>query len=372
MKEQFAIKSMLKGLDGKLGQDDYSEPLEILIHSLNKHNTFNIFGKIAFNHQLRNRLKTRKYLYELHSNKTLPDLSDPVFVIGLPRSGTTLLFNLLSLDDAHRSPMYWEIMNSFPLPKTLKEKEKKIRKVSRELKLAKTLIPKLRSLHHIRADTPEECEQIATINVRSFVYLCMADIPEYVDYLKNCSFDSVFEWHKKFLQALELNGKPKRWLLKDPSHIGHLPEILNAYPNAKFIHIHRDPIESVGSFCSLTKNIRSAFSKKVSTEDIGTTVIDFWVHNLNKGIEYRKNIPSHNIVDLSYQEFIKNPLDYIKNSYAHLGFDMTTKTENDIQEYISQDRKKSMSSHNYSLGEFGLTEKKVKDQFRDYMLNYDF
>ena len=73
-----------------------------------------------------------------------------------------------------------------------------------------------------------------------------------------------------------------------------------------------------------------------------------------------------------YQEFIKNPLDYIKNSYAHLGFDMTTKTENDIQEYISQDRNKSMSSHNYSLGEFGLTEKKVKDQFRDYMLNYDF
>ena len=133
--------------------------------------------------------------------------------------------------------------------------------------------------------------------------------------------------------------RPQRWLLKDPSHIGHLPEILNTYPNAKFIHIHRDPIESVGSFCSLTKNIRSAFSKKVNTEDIGATVIDFWMHNLNKGIEYRKNISSHNIVDISYQEFIKSPLGHIKKSYVHLGFDMTTKTENDIQQYISQDRK---------------------------------
>ena len=340
---------MLRGLDGKLGEDDYTEPLEILVYSLNKHNKFNPFGKIAFNHQLKSRLKTRKHLNQLHLSKTFPDPADPVFVMGLPRSGTTLLFNLLSLDESYRSPQYWEIMNPFPFAKTLKEKDKKIKKVNRDLKIAKTLIPKLKSLHTIRAETPEECEQIATMNVRSFVYLCMADVPEYVDYLKDCNFNSVFEWHKKFFQVLELNGRPQRWLLKDPSHIGHLPEILHTYPNAKFIHIHRDPIESVGSFCSLTKNIRSAFSKKVSSEDIGATVIDFWMHNLNKGIEYRKNIPSHNIVDISYQDFIKSPLDNIKNSYVHLGFDMTTKTENDIQEYISQDRNKSMSSHNYSL-----------------------
>ena len=372
MKEQFTVKSMLKGLDGKLGNDDYSEPLEILTHSLNKHNKFNSFGKIAFNHQLKNRLKTRKHLHQLHLTKTFSDPSDPVFVIGLPRSGTTLLFNLLSLDDAHRSPQYWEIMNPFPLAKTLKEKEKKIRKVNRELKLAKTLIPNLRNLHTIRAETPEECEQIATMNVRSFVYLCMADIPEYVDYLKECSFDSVFEWHKKFFQVLEINSKPERWLLKDPSHIGHLPEILQTYPNAKFIHIHRDPIESVGSFCSLTKNIRLAFSKRIDPKSIGQTVVDFWVHNLNKGIEDRKNILSNNIVDINYHDFIKSPLDCIKNSYAHLGFDMTIKTENSIQNYISKGTNKSKIAHSYSLDEYGLTEKKVRDQFSDYMLNYDF
>ena len=91
--------------------------------------------------------------------------------------------------------------------------------MNRELKLAKTLIPKLRSLHTIRAETPEECEQIATMNVRSFVYMCMADVPEYIEYLKDCSFDSVFLWHKRFLQMLELTGRPNRWLLKDPSLI---------------------------------------------------------------------------------------------------------------------------------------------------------
>lgn len=372
VKQQFTIKSMLRGLNGKLGEEDYLEPLEILIHSLNKNNKFNQFGKIAFNHQLKNRLKVRRDLEQLHLNNSFSEPSDPVFVIGLPRSGTTFLFNLLSLDVAHRSPLYWEIMSPLPITKNEKEEYKRERKINRELKLAKTLIPKLRAMHTIRANTPEECEQIATMNVRSFVYMCMADVPEYIDYLKYCSFDSVFMWHKRFFQALELNGKPKRWLLKDPSHIGHLPEILKTYPNAKFIHIHRDPTDSVGSFCSLTKNVRSAFSRKVNTNDIGKTVIDFWNHNLNKGMEDRKQLSSNQIIDINYHDFIQSPLNQIKNVYLQLGFDMTIETENNIESYLSQNQGNTKSDHQYSLDEFGLDKKIIKDQFRDYMLNYDF
>ena len=92
---------------------------------------------------------------------------------------------------------------------------------------ARTIIPKLRAMHHIRGETPEECMLIATMNIRSIVYLCMADVPEYAEYLKSCSFESVFLWHKRFLQVLEMTERPKRWLLKDPSHIGHIPEILS-------------------------------------------------------------------------------------------------------------------------------------------------
>ena len=372
VKQQFTIKSMLRGLNGKLGEEDYLEPLEILIHSLNKNNKFNQFGKIAFNHQLKNRLKVRRDLEQLHLNNSFSEPSDPVFVIGLPRSGTTFLFNLLSLDVAHRSPLYWEIMSPLPITKNEKEEYKRERKINRELKLAKTLIPKLRAMHTIRANTPEECEQIATMNVRSFVYMCMADVPEYIDYLKYCSFDSVFMWHKRFFQALEVNGKPGRWLLKDPSHIGHLPEILKTYPNAKFIHIHRDPTDSVGSFCSLTKNVRSAFSRKVNTNDIGKTVIDFWNHNLNKGMEDRRHLSSNQIIDINYHDFIQSPLNQIKNIYLQLGFDMTIETENNIESYLSQNQGNTKSDHQYSLDEFGLDKKIIKDQFRDYMLNYDF
>ena len=363
---------MLKGLEGKLGEEDYIEPLEILIHSINKHNNFNLFGRIALNHQLRSRLKMRAKLTALYDKNTFIEPAEPVFVIGLPRSGTSLLFNLLSQDKAHRSPQYWEIMHLMPLAKTQTARKRREFKTNTELKLAKTIIPKLRAIHTIRATTPEECQQIATMNIRSFVYMCMADVPEYVEYLKSTSFDSVFKWHKKFYQALELNGKPTRWLLKDPSHIGHIPQILKEYPNAKFIHIHRDPTESVASFCSLTKNVRLAFSKKIDTDGIGKTVIDFWNHNLSKGMEDRKSLTSNQIVDIQYSEFVKNPLDRIKNTYQQLNFDMNIQTENKIQKYLEQDKNILKPEHRYTLDEFGLNQKDIKGQFKEYMLNYDF
>ena len=189
------VNKMLDGLDGHLGEDDYSEPLEILINSANKNNKFNLFGTFAFKNQLKDRLKMRSKLHNFMKDKDLPPPSDPIFVTGLPRSGTTFLFNLLALDKNHRSTRYWEIMSPLPITKSDFDIKRREWKINAELKFARTIIPKLRSMHHIRAQTPEECELLATINVRSFVYMCMANVPEYVEYLKDCSFESVFMWH---------------------------------------------------------------------------------------------------------------------------------------------------------------------------------
>ena len=186
MKRELTTKSMLSGLGGMLGEDDYTEPLNILIDSANKNNQFNLFGSIAFKNQLKDRLKVRKEIYKLTKDQSLPTPADSIFVTGLPRSGTTFLFNLLALDSNHRSPLNWEIMNPLPLAKNAQQKKWRQNKINFQLRFAKTIIPKLRAMHHIRGETPEECMLIATMNVRSIVYLCMADVPEYAEYLKNC------------------------------------------------------------------------------------------------------------------------------------------------------------------------------------------
>ena len=367
-----SIDNMLSGLEGKLGEDDYTEPLEILINSANKNNEFNFFGSIAFKNQLKDRLRMRSKLYSFVKDKKFPSPADPLIVTGLPRSGTTFLFNLLALDDSHRSPRYWEIMSLMPLVKNNWDIKKRELKINTELKLARTIIPKLRNMHHIRANSPEECELLATINVRSFVYMCMANVPEYVEYLKDSSFESVFKWHKRFFQVLEISGRPKRWLLKDPSHIGHIPEIIATYPNVKFINIHRDPAESIASFCSLSKNIRTAFSKDVNPMEIGAVILDFWQHSLQKGIKAKSNLSSDQIVDISYTNFINDPLNVIKDIYANFEFDMDIATESKIKNYLLNQAKLKKEKHSYSIEEFGLNEAKVKDCFKNYMMNYEF
>ena len=136
-------EKMLGGLKDCLGEDDYTEPLNILIDSANRHNKFNLFGSIAFKDQLKDRLKVRSELYKFVKNHDLPEPSDMIFVTGLPRSGTTFLFNLLALDSNHRSPKYWEIMHPLPLVKTDKQKQYRQRKINMQLKLARTIIPNL-------------------------------------------------------------------------------------------------------------------------------------------------------------------------------------------------------------------------------------
>ena len=372
MFKEINVKNMIGGLDGHLGEDDYTIPLEILINSANNHNKFNFYGVFAFKNQLKDRLKMRYKLNKFMKDKFLPSPADPIFVTGLPRSGTTFLFNLLALDANHRSPKYWEIMSPLPLTKGDFGIKKREWKVNAELKFARTIIPKLRHMHHIRAQTPEECELLATINVRSFVYMCIANVPEYVEYLKDCSFDSVFMWHKKFFQMLELNGRPKRWLLKDPSHIGHIPEILKAYPNARFINIHRSPMESIASFCSLTKNIRSAFSKNVDPVQIGDMMLDFWQHSLNKGLVEKQKLSHEQIVDVSYSEFIANPLLTIKNIYTRFGLDIGIETENKMEQYLINQRNIKKQKHSYSLEEFGLSQDKISYHLKDYIINNAF
>ncbi len=369
---KMTVQRMLGKLEGQLGEDDYTEPLNILIDSANKNNKFNFFGSIAFENQLKDRLKVRKEIYNLISNQDLPSPADPIFVTGLPRSGTTFLFNLLSLDHNHRSPFYWEIMNPLPLAKTSLQKKYRQNKINFQLRFARTIIPKLKAMHHIRANTPEECMLVATMNVRSIVYLCMADVPEYAEYLKNCSFESVFLWHKRFFQVLELTGRPNRWLLKDPSHIGHIPEILSTYPNAKFINIHRDPIESIGSFCSLTKNIRMGFSKFIDKDRIGEMVLDFWNHKLYKGMSDKENLHSDQIADISYPEFIKNPISSLKEAYIKIGLDMDIKTENNMEKYLAIQKNLKKKKHTYNLEEFGLSSQVIKDHFNKYLQTKPF
>ena len=361
-------KSLLSKIKGNLGEDDYREPLSLLMDSLNHEAKLSLIGKIALRYQISNHLKTRSKIFEFINDKDLERPARPVFVIGLPRSGTTSLFNLLSLDQSHRSPLVWEMFFPFPLvQKGSSQHKRRIRKTNLLLAFQRQLMPDLDPVHPIRSTDPEESLLITPFSLKSLLYSYMARVPSYEEYLKNTDHTSAFLWLSRFLQVLESSNRPKRWLLKDPTHIAHLPEILSIYPEACFIQIHRDPLESIPSLCSLIEKTRSPFTKNVDKREIGKRTLAYWENALAKGEKEKIHITKSQFVDVKFEQFIDKPIEQIRLIYTNLGFNLKEETEKKMINYVKKSRKEEKIKHSYGLTEFGLSEESVQNALSKYL-----
>lgn len=364
-------RSILNKVERNLGEEDYKEPLSILLDSLNNEANLSLIGKIALRYQISSHLKIRSKIFEFIRDKDLRSPSKPIFVIGLPRSGTTFLFNLLSLDSNHRSPLVWEMF--FPFPLINKENKggykSRIKKANLMMGFQRKLIPEMDFIHPIKPTNPEECLLITPYSLKSLLYSYMARIPTYEDYLKHTDQKSVFLWHYRFLQTLESSGKPKRWLLKDPAHIGKLSEIISTYPDASFIQIHRDPAETIPSICSLTEKTRSAFSNNISKREIGSRTLAYWENALSKGEKEKDLIDRNKFIDIKFDDFVKDPLRQIELIYSQLGLILDRETKQKMNSFSKNQETEDQIKHRYDLNEFGLSTESVQNTLSKY-LNY--
>ena len=361
-------KSLLSKFKGNLGEDDYKEPLSILLDSLNNEANLSLIGKTALRYQIKSHLKIRSKIFEFLEGKELEKPASPIFVIGLPRSGTTFLFNLLSLDSNHRSPLAWEMFFPFPIvEQNTKGYKRRVKKTDFMMFFQRKLIPGLDLVHPIQSTDPEECLLITPFSLKSLLYSYMARIPSYEDYLKQTDHASVFLWHSRFLQVLESFQRPKRWLLKDPGHIGRLHEILAVYPEASFIQIHRDPVETIPSICSLTEKTRRPFTKRINKNEIGARTLSYWEGSLAKGEKEKSNISQDKFINLKFEDFIVKPIEQIKVIYSQLDLNLDKETERKMVDFVLNFEKVEKAKHSYELSEFGLSKESVQNTLSKYI-----
>ena len=363
MNNRLKVSDILNSIKGDLGEKDYLESLEVLVRSLNTEANLSYLGSLGAKFQIKNHLQTRAKIFDYVSSHELKQPSSPIFVIGLPRSGTTHLFNLLSQDSAHRSALFWEIMYPFPLSKKGSFSQRmKLFKADVVFYFKNKFTPGLDDLHYIESTSPEECLLIKTLSLRSMVYVYMANIPTYQDYIQKADFSPAFEWHKRFLQCLEVEDKPERWLLKDPCHLEHIPEILETYPDAKFIYINRDPSETIPSICSLTATVRSGFTDSVDTNLIGRQTLEFWKNVLNKYSNAKVGIDPSKLITVSYEDLIIDPIGMAKSIYNQFNLELDTKTENSMLDYLTKSTGGYKKKHDYSPEDFGLTKELIRNE----------
>jgi hypothetical protein len=363
----------LTGLE-KFYSDSYREGLELATAEYARCKTLTPIGR-AFQEQLlvqalSQRLKIDDWLAR-HPEAAAEPVKEPVFIVGLPRTGTTLLVNLLALDPRRRPFFTWESDNAVPPPEAAHMQDDpriaQKRAALQEAERNGLMLP-----HFELAEDPSEEWFLLFEDFKAIAVDHVADVPGYGDWFYHrADMLPALRHHKRALQLLQSRA-PGRWLLKHPSHVLHLDALFAIYPDAKAIVLHRDPLLVVAAYCSLLRYSRQLLmGESVDLKQLGAQYLPMLVLHADRLVEYRHAHPRAPFHDLHYHEFKADPLGEIRRIYAFLSEELTPAIEEQMRRYLAVRPEQPFGKHDYTLEEFHLERRRVRELFRRYASTYD-
>jgi len=222
------------------GGGDFFEAISRLLESCHRESRLNLVGKIALRSDLLRTLCSRLLMErdrQLYPGIARQEIREPLFIVGLPRSGTTLLHTLLAADPEHRVPLTWEVMT--PSPPTGDNEQRRIQRATQSCNCLNWLAPTFRHIHAVGAELPQECVGLMTPSFMSDQFDTMYYVPSYRAWFFHQDLLPAYEYHRRFLQHLQFRRGARRWILKAPTHMSALPTLLSVYPDALFVQTHR-------------------------------------------------------------------------------------------------------------------------------------
>jgi hypothetical protein len=357
-----------------LGDDSILAGLNCLVDALNSEARLTARGEksveTALTNTLMNRLRVEDYLAHHPKLLTRP-VERPMFVFGLPRTGTTLTINLLSKDPARRCLLRWEAFDSVPPPKPDElHAGPRFEKAQALIDMSLKYAPHISAIHHEDGDSPTECQFAMTPSFCAQVYEAQSDIPSYRKWFLAADYLPAFRYHKRLLQLLQ-NEAPGRWTLKNPWHPLYLDALTTVYPDAQLVMNHRDPADVVGSACSLIKQVRIMLSDTVDAVSIGASMTDTFEKMIERSLAFREKHGWDSIYDLQYTDQMRDPICAMKKLYARFDEPWTQAAESGMRAHLTANPKGRHGTHDYSLEEFGLSREQVHARFGDYIRRFN-
>jgi hypothetical protein len=360
------------GLD-RFDSESYREGLDVLLADYNKsEHPEPLLERMRGNlvQMLSDRLSTTDYL------AGRPELLDrpverPLFVFGMPRTGTTLLSNLLACDPDRRSALTWEIEQPVPPPTTatLKTDPRAVAKLAQE-KAMLAARPEMGKYYRNSAVYPNECMFFMMHDFKALAFESRGKLPAYRDWLLSTDMSSVYAYHKRFLQLLQADA-PGIWNLKMPSHALWLDTLLATYPDARLVWAHRDPFTATSSFCSILSMAHMGYTGKVDHEWLGEDCSYQAVLHLDRIMDSREKLGHDRIVDVHYADVTRDPMGAIRKLYADLGDTLTPQAEAAMQTWLDDNPQGKFGKHEYQLDQYGLSVDALAPRFERYLSSYD-
>lgn len=358
-----------------LGSDSYREPLEVFVSAVENEADLTTFGRLAVRGMLTSQLVTRIRLREWtdrHLEAAKEEIRRPWVILGLPRTGTSILSILLGLDPMARPIRQWEARTPVP-PATLAtaSEDPRILEAAKQFEQLHRLNPPFKAMHPTGAMLAEECVPFLMLDLRTLGLETQALVPSYGRWLEGCDMRPAYQQHRMALQALQSAQPTESWVLKTPNHLWCLETLLEFYPDARLIWTHRDPGPVTTSVSSLNTTLQSTFRDDPRPREVGAE----WLHKLkyavDRGMAFDDRAKPGWCVHIQYDELMRDPLATMRRLYGHFGEAPSRLHERRIEAWLREKPQTADGKHVYDPADFGWSYEGLAEIWRPYRERFD-
>ena len=359
------------------GDGAFLEPFRIFVRALQEEARLHALGRLIARSDVVNWLENRLGLTDWR--KRQPEIAElplarPLFITGLPRTGTSILHELLACDPAHRVPLHWEVRHPCPPPETASAgSDPRIERAERQVQLWNHIVPEYAVMHELGARLPVECIQLTAHEFRSEELMGRHQVPSYAAWYARCDLVPAYRFHRAMLQHLSWRHRRERWVLKAPSHLAALRPLLAVYPDARIVVTHRDPLEILPSVASILYSTAYVRSDAVDPDAmLGWFTGETCLGLLDGMTALRASgaVDPAQFHDVRYTDLVARPFETIGALYDHFGWRFTADAEARMRAYLAAKPKGKHGAHRYDFSATGFDRERERERFRAYQERY--